>query len=82
MDTKHEDLSISWVSELSKFGATVSLDGGNVVYDPTVAHALQALNAGQIVTDSFDYTVIDGNGGSAIATVSLTVAGLAEPLIG
>ncbi len=74
-------LSIEPFSTVSKYGATVSLDGGNVVYDPTVALALQALNAGQIVTDSFDYTVIDGHGGSAIATVSLTVAGITDTLI-
>ena len=48
-----------------------------LVIDP--AAALQSLQPGQVVTDSFDYTVFDGNDGTDIGTVSLTVAGRAEP---
>jgi VCBS repeat-containing protein len=60
-------------------GAAISLDAnGDIVYDPTSSRELQDLSAGDIVTDSFDYTVIDGRGGADIATVRLTVAGLDE----
>jgi VCBS repeat-containing protein len=63
-------------------GAAISLDAnGDIVYNPTLSQELQGLQAGQIVADSFDYTVSDGHGGTDIATVSLTVAGLADPLI-
>jgi VCBS repeat-containing protein len=63
-------------------GAAISLDAnGDIVYDPTMAQKLQDLSAGEIVADSFDYTVSDGHGGTDIATVSLTVAGIADPLI-
>jgi VCBS repeat-containing protein len=83
VDTPHADLFIFSVSKESKCGAAVTLDASrNVVYDPTHSLELQALNAGTIVTDSFAYTVSDGHGGFATASVSLTVAGLAEPLIG
>ncbi len=63
-------------------GAAISQDAnGDIVYDPTMAQELQDLSAGEIVADSFDYTVSDGHGGTDIATVSLTVAGLADSLI-
>ena len=70
-------LAIGAVSATSALGAAVSIDaGGSIVYDPTVA--LQYLRPGQVVTDSFDYAVFDGSGGTDIATVSLTVAGRAD----
>jgi VCBS repeat-containing protein len=68
-------LTVSAVSGTSAHGATVSLVNGNVVYDPTTAHDIQALAAGETLTDTFTYTVSDGHGGSATATVSLVVAG-------
>jgi len=78
VDTGHDDLFIVAfpVPTLSELGAAVSLDAvsGNVVYDPTAA--LQYLDAGEIVSDSFEYTVSDGHGGFDTATVSLTVEGV------
>ncbi|MDH4259948.1 MAG: tandem-95 repeat protein [Gammaproteobacteria bacterium] len=75
-DTDIEDdvLSILSVSATSALGAAVSINAtGDVVYDPTVG--LQYLPAGQIETDSFEYTVSDGHGGFDTAKVTLTVAG-------
>jgi VCBS repeat-containing protein len=71
------------VSATSELGAAVSLDAvsGNVVYDPTTG--LNYLSSGQIVTDSFTYTIADGHGGFDTAKVSLTVKGLNDaPLPG
>jgi len=84
-DADPEDILAIYLDSLqmtSAKGAAISLDAnGDIVYDPTMAQKLQDLSAGEIVTDSFDYTVSDGHGGTDIGTVSLTVAGLAEPLI-
>jgi large repetitive protein len=76
-------LSIFSVWEYSQLGAAVSYDAesGKVTYDPRASAELQALNSGQIATDSFDYTISDGNGGFATASVSLTVAGITDTLI-
>jgi VCBS repeat-containing protein len=76
-DVENDGLAIGAVSATSALGATVSMGaGGSIFYDPTAA--LQYLKAGQVVTDSFDYSILDGSGGADIATVSLTVAGRAD----
>ena len=76
----------SGVLQLAGFDA-VSAQGGSVVvgtdgsftYDPTGSAALSALVAGETTTDSFDYTITDGNGGTDAASVSVTVTGIAHP---
>ncbi len=79
-DVDQDTLAIAAVSALSAKGAAVSLDAsGNVIYDPHAAAALQALTAGQQITDTFTYTVSDGHGGTSTATVTVTVAGLYDP---
>ncbi len=80
-DLNGDVLSIASVALLSKFGAAVSIENGDIVYDPTEAPQLQQLAAGRLVFDSFDYTVEDGNGGFDAASVSLMITGLNEPLI-
>jgi len=76
-DIENDALAIASVSATSARGSAVSITAdGSIVYDPTAA--LQSLQPGQVVTDSFDYTVFDGNGGTDIGTVSLTVAGRAD----
>jgi hypothetical protein len=51
---------------------TVSPDGG-FVYDPN--GQFKDLLEGQTASDSYEYTVADGQGGAATATVMITVAG-------
>lgn len=46
-------------------------------YDPGTA--FDALAAGETATDSFTYTVDDGNGGTDTATVTITLIGADEP---
>ncbi|MBR1241576.1 VCBS repeat-containing protein [Bradyrhizobium sp. AUGA SZCCT0274] len=69
-------LALTGVSAISAFGATVTLNGSTISYDPSSAAQLQALAAGQFATDTFTYTVSDGQGGTSTATVTLTVSGL------
>jgi VCBS repeat-containing protein len=76
-----ENLSVTGVSATSALGATVSLSAGVITYDPTAVAALQELNAGQSLSDSFTYTISDGQGGSATATVSFTVHGINDTAI-
>jgi len=75
-DGDGDSLSIASVAATSTLGASITIDDatGNVVYDPTVG--LQYLSAGEIKTDTFEYTISDGNGGFDTAKVSLTVAGM------
>ena len=61
----------------SALGATVVVNAdGSYSYDPSSAAALQALQAGDTVNDTFTYTVIDGNGVTETATVTVTVLGV------
>ena len=56
-------------------GAKLNMNAdGSYSYDPS--GRFDALAAGQIATDSFSYTVSDGRGGSASATVTLSVRGV------
>ena len=61
------------VDATSALGASVSLVDGNVVYFPDTA--FDALAEGDVVTDTFTYTVDDGLGGTDVATVTVTVTG-------
>ncbi len=69
-------LSVASVQATSLRGAAVTvLADGRVRYDPTVSAFLQQLGAGQSAEDRFAYTVADGAGGAAEATVTVTVGG-------
>jgi len=73
-DTSHPDegevLSISAVSSPSVGGvATISSDGSKIVYSPAPDY---------FGTESFTYTVTDGNGGSSQANVVATIVNTAD----
>uniref|UniRef100_UPI0035644A97 DUF4347 domain-containing protein n=1 Tax=Novipirellula sp. TaxID=2795430 RepID=UPI0035644A97 len=56
-------------------GAVVTVNAdGSFDYDPN--GAFDGLTAGETGTDSFTYTVSDGNGGTDTATVTITVNGI------
>ncbi|MBM1174715.1 Ig-like domain-containing protein [Microvirga arabica] len=60
----------------STMGAAISINAdGNIVYNPAGSATLQSMNNGQSKTDTFSYTVSDGQGGSATSTVSVLVSG-------
>ena len=52
----------------------MTLVGDQVIYDPTAAY--QTLAQGETALDTFTYTISDGHGGSASATVTMTVNGV------
>lgn len=76
-DPDGDTLTISMVDASSELGGSVSLsnDGTMVTYDPSSSATLAGLLPGVSMTDTFDYTVTDGRGGTATATVSVTVTG-------
>ncbi|WP_251329214.1 Ig-like domain-containing protein [Haloplanus pelagicus] len=58
-------------------GATVTVDGdGSWVYDPNGQFG--SLGDGQTDTDSFTYSVADGNGGTDRGTITVTITGVGE----
>ncbi len=74
--------AVTAVQAVSDGGAAVVLlADGRVAYDPREAAALQALDPGQTYTDRFTYTVADGHGGTATATVTVLVTGREEPAV-
>ena len=74
-DPDGDTLTISAVSALSALGGAVTLNiDGTIGYDPTVG--LNYLAEGEVVEDSFTYTVDDGNGGTDTATVTFRVVGI------
>ena len=61
----------------SSLGGNVSVGSdGDFVYDPTGSATLQALNTGDSLVDTFTYTVMDQDGETDTATVSITVNGV------
>jgi VCBS repeat-containing protein len=74
-----DELDVAGFSAKSAMGAVISLnDDGTLHYDPTGADEIQALGAGETATDTFEYTVSDGNGGTDVATVSVQLLGAAD----
>ncbi|MEA1950068.1 MAG: Ig-like domain-containing protein, partial [Planctomycetota bacterium] len=73
-----DTLGFSPTSGTSAQGAAVTIDPttGAWTYDPSGAAALTALGEGETIDDTFDYTVSDGNGGTATNTITVTVTGL------
>ncbi|MFY0680730.1 MAG: tandem-95 repeat protein [Thalassovita sp.] len=81
-DADGDTLTITSVVGLSVLGATVYLNGdGSITYDPTTSDDLDELAEGEVLEDSFTYTISDGNGGTDTATVTLNVSGVDDPPI-
>jgi VCBS repeat-containing protein len=77
VDLNGDSLTITTYDATSAGGASVMVyDSGSYRYDPTGVAAFQALAAGESMTDTFTYTIDDGNGGSDTATVTITVSGV------
>jgi VCBS repeat-containing protein len=56
-------------------GATLIFDGTTITYDPRTVPAYESLARNETLEDSFTYTLDDGEGGTDVATVSITVEG-------
>ena len=79
-DPDDDTLTVKASDAVSARGAAVTDNGdGTFRYDP--AGALDDLEESETVTDTFGYTVSDGNGGTDTAVVSISVTGVAEPVL-
>ncbi|MBI2213373.1 MAG: tandem-95 repeat protein, partial [Acidobacteria bacterium] len=75
-DPEGATLTVVAVNTAGTLGSVTIGVGGVVNYDPTTSAAIQALAAGGSLTDTFSYTISDGAGGLASATVTVTVNGI------
>ncbi|QRF68879.1 ExeM/NucH family extracellular endonuclease [Ponticoccus alexandrii] len=72
-DFDGDSLTLTGVDATSAAGAAVTFDGTNVTYTPGTL--FDALAEGETATDSFTYSVSDGQGSTVSATVTVTVTG-------
>jgi Ca2+-binding RTX toxin-like protein len=67
----------------STYGASVTMNAdGSYIYDPTAATTLLDIPVDQTLVDTFNYTMSDGDGGSAVGIVSITVTGVQSVIEG
>ncbi|MDA1053261.1 MAG: Ig-like domain-containing protein [Planctomycetota bacterium] len=75
-DVDGDSLRVAAFTGASSRGAAVNVSvNGAFSYDPRGVLQLRALAVGQSLSDSFIYTISDGNGGTATSTVTVTVNG-------
>ena len=73
-----DTLTVTAVDTSGTVGAVTAWDAdGSFTYDPN--GQFEYLQAGNSTTDSFTYTVSDGNGGTDTATVTITINGVNDP---
>ena len=78
-DVDGDTLRISDVDTTVTQGlVTNNNNNGTFTYNPN--GKFDSLNDGESATDSFAYTISDGNGGTATATVTITIDGASEPV--
>ncbi len=69
-----DTLSVLSFDATSAIGIVTDNGDGTFNYDPN--GQFEFLNDGESASDSFTYTVSDGNGGTSTATVNITIAGV------
>jgi parallel beta-helix repeat protein/VCBS repeat-containing protein len=80
-----DTMTLQLASNVSVLDAQLSFNSGNaeVTYDPSQSSLIQALNEGQFLEDSFEYSVVDAGGlTSELATVSFRVYGVNDAPVG
>ena len=74
-DIDGDDVEVVSVDDTATVGAVlIDADGDTVSYDPN--GQFESLGVGETATDSFTYTISDGNGGTDTATVNVTITGV------
>lgn len=74
-DVDGDDVEVVSVDDTATVGAVlIDADADSITYDPD--GQFESLGVGETATDSFTYTISDGNGGMDTATVSVTITGV------
>ncbi len=80
IDAENDLLSVAGLNTGGTLGQVIDNGNGTFDYDPN--GQFDALEAGEFATDTFVYTVSDGNGGTATATVTIVIEGKGDPPVG
>ncbi|GAB4392941.1 MAG: hypothetical protein Tsb005_09130 [Gammaproteobacteria bacterium] len=76
-DADNDNLSVNSLAITTALGASVIVNAdGSFNYDSTTISGLESLGVNDIIPDTFEYVVSDGNGGSDTATVTFTINGI------
>ena len=73
-DLDGDSLSVLAVDTSGTLGLVSDNGDGTFTYDPN--GQFESLGAGDSAADTYDYTISDGNGGTASATVTVTINGV------
>ncbi len=73
-DAEGDPRAITGLDDAGTLGRVTLNGDGTVTYDPD--GQFDALADGETATDTFGYTISDGNGGTDVATVSVTINGV------
>ncbi len=76
-DADGNSLTITSFDTTGTLGQVTDNEDGTFSYDPN--GQFEQLNDGETATDSFAYTINDGNGGTDTATVDVTITATPEP---
>ena len=79
-DADGDSLTVTDLDTTGTLGQVTDNGDGTFSYDPN--GQFESLNAGDSATDSFAYTVSDGNGGLDMATVTVTIDGVDDEVSG
>ncbi len=80
-DTDQQALSVDAIDVTGTTGSvTLNTIAGTLTY--ATGNSFDYLAVGETATDTFDYTVVDGLGGAASATVTVTITGVNDTPVG
>ena len=79
-DADGDTLRIAGISLAGTLGLVTDNGDGTFGYDPN--GAFERLGEGDTATDTFSYTLSDGNGGTSVATVTITLIGVNDNTVG
>ena len=76
IDVDGDTLTVTSIDTIGTLGIVTNNGDGTFDYEPNGEFDL--LSTGQSATDSFSYTITDGNGGFDTATVTITINGITD----
>ena len=75
-DPDNDPLSVSAIDASQTSGMVTNNEDDTITYDPN--GQFEDLTPGETATDTFTYTISDGNGGTDTAQVSVTINGMSD----